>query len=141
MPQPIRYDSQFLDLTKRFQVYTTVDASPSGATETVIATLNLVGFADTAIQSGIWVTGFARWTDVATTTAIRLRIRQTDINGTVVADTGAVTAGVSSTSVMVQDVEGFDSGAGAAKYALTITLTGAGGATTISALLLRAILI
>ena len=141
MPQPIRYDSQTFDLTKRFQVYTTVDASPALAAETVIATLTLAGFADTAVQAGVLLGGWAAFTVGTSGTAIRLRIRQTNVSGTVVADTGALTGGVSGGNLLAQDVEGFDSGAGVAAYALTLQVTSGAAASTVSKLVLRATII
>lgn len=141
MPLPIRADIQGTDLTKRFQVYKTVDASPALAAETVIATLTLTGFADTPIVSGIRVSGWAAFTVGTSGTAVRLRIRQTNVSGTVVADTGALTGGVTAGNLLAQDVEGFDSGAGAAAYALTLQVTSGAAASTVSALVLQAITI
>lgn len=141
MPQPIRADSINLDLSKRIQVYKTVDASPSAATETVIATLTLASFADIAVVSGIRVSGWAAFTVGTSGTAVRIRIRQTNVSGTVVADTGALTGGIAAGNLIAQDVEGFDSGAGAAAYALTLTVTAGAAASTVSALVLQAVII
>ena len=141
MPQPIRYDSQFLDLTKRVQVTTTVGASPAAAAETIIGTLTLTGFADTAILSGVELSGWAAFTVGTSGTAVRLRIRQTNVSGTVVADTGALTGGISAGNLLAQDVEGFDSGAGVAVYVLTMQVTSGAAASTVSALKLKATLI
>lgn len=141
MPSPIRYDSQGLDLSKRVQVYNTVDASPAAASETIIATLTLTGFADTPIVSGIALSGWAAFTVGTSGTAVRLRIRQTNVAGTVKADTGALTGGIAAAALVAQDVEGFDSGAGVGVYVLTLTVTGGAAASTVSALKLQAILI
>ncbi len=141
MPVPIRYDSQALDLTKRVQVYKTVDASPSAATETVIATLTLTGFADTAVLSGVLLSGWAAFTVGTSGTAIRLRIRQTSVAGTVVADTGALTGGIAAAALVAQDVEGSDSGAGVGVYVLTLTVTAGAAASTVSAHKLQAIIV
>lgn len=141
MPVPIRYDSQGMDLSKRVQVYTTVDASPSAASETVIATLTLAGFADTPIVSGIALSGWAAFTVGTSGTAVRLRIRQTSVGGTVKADTGALTGGIAAAALVAQDVEGFDSGAGVGVYVLTLTVTAGAAASTVSALKLQATLI
>ena len=141
MPQPIRADSIYLDLTKRIQVYTTVDASPALAAETIIATLNLASFADIAVQSGIRLSGWAAFTVGTSGTAVRLRIRQTNVSGTVKADTGALTGGVAAAALMAQDVEGFDSGAGVGTYVLTLQVTAGAAASTVSALVLQAVII
>lgn len=141
MPQPIRYDSIGFDLTKRIQVYTTVDASPALAAETVIATLNLASFSDIAVVSGIRLSGWAAFVVGTSGTAIRLRIRQTNVSGTVKADTDALTGGVSAGNKLAQDVEGFDSGAGVAAYVLTLQVTAGAAASTVSQLVLQAVII
>lgn len=140
MPQPLRYDSVNFDLTKRIQVYTTVDASPALAAETIIATLNLTSFADIAVVSGVRLSGWAAFTVGTSGTAVRLRIRQTNVAGTVKADTGALTGGVAAAALMAQDVEGFDSGAGVGTYVLTLQVTAGSAASTVSALVLQAII-
>lgn len=141
MPQPIRYDSIGFDLSKRIQVYKTVDASPATNAETVIATLNLTSFSDISVVSGIRVSGWAAFTVGTSGTAITLKIRQTNVSGSTIATTGALTGGVSAGNLLAQDVEGFDSGAGAAAYALTLTITGGAATSTVSALLLQAVII
>lgn len=141
MPQPIRYDSIGFDLSKRIQVYKTVDASPATNAETVIATLTLASFADIAVVSGIRVSGWAAFTVGTSGTAITLKIRQTNVSGSTIATTGALTGGVAAGNLLAQDVEGFDSGAGAGAYALTLTVTGGVAASTVSALVLQAVII
>lgn len=141
MPQPIRQDSIGFDLTKRIQVYKTVDASPALNAETVIATLSLTSFADISVVSGVRVSGWAAFTVGTSGTAVTLKIRQTNVSGTTVATTGVLTGGIAAGNLLAQDVEGFDSGAGAAAYALTMTVTGGAAASTVSALVLQAIII
>lgn len=141
MPQPIRYDSIGFDLQKRIQVYTTVDASPALAAETVIATLNLSSFTDISVVKGVRVSGWAAFTVGTSGTACTLKIRQTNVSGSTICTTGALTGGVSAGNLLAQDVEGFDSGAGAAAYALTLTVTAGAAASTVSALVLQAIII
>jgi hypothetical protein len=138
-PVPIRYDSQGLDLTKRFQVTTAVVASPALAAETVIATLNLGGFADTSVIQGVLLTGWAAYTVGTSGTAVTLRIRQTNVSGTVVATTGALTK--TAASLYADDVNGLDAGAGVAAYALTMQVTAGAAASTVSALVLQAVII
>jgi hypothetical protein len=139
MPQPISYDAQRLDLTKRVQVYKTVDASPAAAAETIIATLTLTGFADTAVLSGIIVEGWAAYTVGTSGTAVTFRIRQTNVSGTVVVTTGALTK--TAASLYADDVNGFDSGAGVGVYVLTMQVTSGAAASTVSALLLKATIV
>ena len=141
MPVPIQADAQRIDLSKRVQVYTTVDASPSGATETVIATLVLNGFADTPLIAGVLLFGWAAYTVGTSGASGRLRIRQTNVSGTVKADTGALTGNHGAGVLVADDVNGFDSGAGVGTYVLTLTVGSGAAASTVSALMLTAILI
>jgi len=141
MPVPIQEDAQHADWSKRVQVYTTVDASPALAAETIIATLTLVGFADTPIVSGISLSGWAAFTVGTSGSAVRLRIRQTNVAGTVKADTGALTGGIAAAALVAQDVEGFDAAPGVGVYVLTLQVTAGSAASTVSALKLQAILV
>jgi hypothetical protein len=141
VPVPIRYDSQGLDLTKRVQVTTAITGSPALAAETIIATLALTGFTDTAIISGIELSGWAAFTVGTSGTACTMRIRQTNVAGTVIASTGALTGGIAAAALVAQDVEGFDAGAGVATYVLTLQVTAGAAASTVSATKLRAILV
>jgi hypothetical protein len=141
VPSPIRYDSIGFDLSKRIQVYKVVDASPALAAETIIATLTLSSFSDIAVVSGIRVSGWAAFTVGTSGTAVTMRIRQTNVAGTVVATTGALTGGVAAAALMAQDVEGFDSGAGVGTYVLTLQVTAGSAASTVSALVLTATII
>lgn len=140
MPVPIRYDSQGLDLTKRVQVTTAITGSPATNAETVIATLALTGFSDTAVLSGIDLSGWAAFTVGTSGTAITMRLRETNVSGTVVATTGAVTGGIAAAALVAQDVEGFDT-TPVATYVLTLQVTGGAAASTVSATKLRAILV
>lgn len=141
MPLPIRFDSQGFDLQKRIAVYNTVDASPSAATETVIATLTIPGFSDTPVLKGAFVMGWAAYTVGTSGASVRLRIRQTNVSGTVVGDTGAMTGSQHGAGILsADDVNGFDT-APVAAYALTLTVASAAAASTVSSLVLAAVLI
>lgn len=141
MPLPIQYDAQRMDLSKRVQVYSTVDASPALAAETVIATLTLAGFADTAIVSGALLFGWAAYTVGTSGTAVRFRIRQTSVAGTVKGDTGALTGSQHGAGILSDDnVSAFDT-APVAVYVLTMQVTAGAAASTVSSLVLAAILI
>lgn len=141
MPVPIRIDSQGIDLSKRVQVYSTVDASPAAAAETIIATLTLTGFADTPIVAGAFLFGWAAYTVGTSGTAVQFRIRQTNIGGTVKANTGAMTGSQHGAGILqADDVNGFDT-APVGTYVLTMQVTAGAAASTVSALVLGAILI
>lgn len=138
-PEPIRIDSSALDLHHRFQQYKTVDASPSAGSETVIATLTLADFGDIAVVSGILVMGWAAYTVGTSGVSANLKIRQTNVSGTTICATGATT--VSATNLKDISVNGFDAGAGASSYALTLTIGSGAAASTVSACQIVAILI
>lgn len=141
MPQPISLDSQRIDLSKRIQVYKTVDASPAAGSETVIATLALTGFSDTALISGIVLSGWAAFTIGTSGANANLKIRQTNVSGTTVVATGATTGGISAGNLVELDCEGFDAAPGVGTYVLTLTVGSGAAASTVSALMLRAILV
>jgi len=139
MPQPIRYDSSGFDLSKRFPVTTTVGASPALAAETIIGTLTIPSFADMAVVSGIIVQGWAAYTVGTSGSAVTFKIRQTNISGTVVVSSGALTRAAG--NLAADDVNGFDSGAGVGTYVLTMQVTAGAAASTVSALYLAAIVV
>lgn len=118
----------------------TVVASPALAAETVIATLANVS-TDTPSRK-VDLSGWAAFTVGATGTAIRLRVRQTSLTGTLVADTGALTGGIAAAGLVAQDVEGQDipGDVAAFVYVLTLQVTGGSGASAVTAVKLRAIL-
>lgn len=142
MPVPIRFDSINLDQTIRNQITTTVAASPSGSSETVIATLTLNRFSDIAVVSGILVQGWAAYTVGTSGASVQFRIRQTNVSGTVVANTGAMTGSQHGAGILTSDdVQGFDSGAGVGVYVMTMTVGSGAAASTVSSLVLQATII
>ena len=137
--EPIHSSLLGVDMTPRIAVYTTVDASPAAAAETVIATLTIPNFANIAVVSGIVLEGWAAYTVGTSGTAVQLRIRQTNGSGTVKANTGAMTGSQHGAGILTADeVRGFDSGAGVGTYVLTMQVTAGAAASTVSALLLQA---
>ena len=139
MPDPVVSSLRFADLTSRFVFSTTVVASPSGASEAIIGSVQLPS--GLTVNSGVIIGGWAAYTLGSTPTSCQLRVRQTNISGTVVADTGAMTAGhTTAASLAADDVNGVDTApADAQIYKLTLTVAGAGSASTVSKLLLFAI--
>lgn len=139
MPQPITVNAIHDDLSVRFPVTTTVGASPAGSAETIIGTLVIPQFGDVAVLSGIQLSGWAAYTVGTSGTAVQLRIRQTNVAGTVVAATGALnkTAG----SLYVDDIMGTDAAPGIGTYVLTMIVTAGAAASTVSALSLSAIVV
>lgn len=139
MPEPIRQSVTSIDLSTRFVNTTTVAASPSGSSETVIATLVIPQFGDLAVVSGIELVGWAAFTVGTSGVSANLQIKQTSTSGTAIAATGATTQTAAHLAELT--VAGFDSGAGVGTYVLTLTVGSGGAASTVSEVCLRAIVI
>jgi hypothetical protein len=140
MPEPIRTNIIFADIGGRFQSTQTVQGSPiAAAAETIIGTVNIAGFGDTTLTSGIQFDAWAAFTVGTSGTAATLRIRQTNVAGTVVATSGALT--VVAANLVQESVMGFDATPGVATYVLTLQITAGAANTTISAMTLQAILV
>ena len=132
MPQPITRNSVNDDLSTRFSGTSTVQNSPiAAAAETVIATVNLPNFGDTPIVAGVRLNGWAAFTVGTNGTAATLRIRQTNVSGTVVVSSGAVT--VTAANLYALDALGADASPGVGTYVLTLQITGGSANTTVSA--------
>jgi len=127
MPEPIRYTSPYFDLSARLVYTTTVAASPSANAETIIGTLTIANFNDLAVLSGIRLRGWAAFTVGTSGVSANLRIRQTNVSGTVVAATGAVTETAANLDEL--EVQGTDAAPGVGVYVLTLTI-GSGAATS-----------
>lgn len=141
MPEPIKLDSTFVDLSQRFKRSTTVVASPALAAETIIASVTIPD--DLAVASGVRLEGWAAFTVGTTGVSTQLRIRQTNVAGTVKADTGALTGGVAAAALLAQDVIGFDTAPAlpGQVYVLTLQVASATAASTVSAVYLSAIVV
>ena len=136
MPQPIRESVSSIDLSTRFVSTTTVGASPTDNTETVIGTLTIAGFGDLYVTSGIRLRGWAAFTVGTSGVSANLKIRQTSVSGTTVAATGAVTETAANLDELT--VLGTDAAPGVKVYVLTLTIASGAAASTVSALQLAA---
>lgn len=139
MPQdPIQLDSANTDFSHRIIASKTVVASPALAAETVIGSLSISE--NEQVVSGILLDGWAAFTVGTSGASARLRIRETDINGTVVADTGATTGGIAAGNLVILDAHGQDvvSNAGGRTYVLTLQIGSGAAASTVSAVSLKA---
>ena len=142
MPPPsIQYAGPLIDLSARIVDTTTVVASPAAAAETVIASLTIPNFGGVAVVQKIYLAGWAAFVVGTSGTAVRFRIRQTDINGTVKADTDALTGGITAGNKLAQDVAGSDATPGVSAYALTMQVTAGAAASTVSAVQLLALVV
>lgn len=131
----VRMAGNAVDMSSRIAISTTVVASPAAAAETIIGQVSLP--ANFASTDPVEVSGWAALTVGTSGTAVRLRIRETNVSGTVIADTGALTGGISAGNLIAQDVEGLDAAA-VGTYVLTAQVTAGAAASTVSAVKLKA---
>lgn len=131
MPDPTRFDGLAVDLAGRVKRSATVTASPAAAAETIVATSPSVGAP--AFGLGVLVIAYAAVTVGTAGVSLRWRIRQTDASGTVIKDSGAVTA----VAAELRDelICGVDTSPAAQGqvYVLTLTVASANAASTVSA--------
>lgn len=138
---PIRLASSELDLSQRVVDSTTVVASPAAAAETIICSLTIPDFNVLAVTQRVYLMGWAAFTVGTNGTAVTFKIRQTNVSGTTIVSTGALTGGVAATNLMAQDISGSDATPGAAVYVLTMQVTGGSAASTVSATQLLALVV
>lgn len=140
MPADLVYQSALgIDLSPRVQTNNTVVASPTGATETIVASLTVSGNA--AVNTGILLIGFAAYTVGANGTSCNLKIRKTDASGSTLAATGVVN--LTAADLDARTLMAFDSSpsATAQVYVLTATLAAATATSTFSAVRLAAVIL
>lgn len=137
--EPMRLSGLAVDLTPRIQRSSTVVASPADATETIIASLTLGN--DPPFGLGVLVFGFAAYTVGTAGVSGNLRIRRTNVSGTVVKATGALT--VAATQLFAPSIIAVDTGPTfpGQVYVLTLTVGSATAASTVSAVELAAIVV
>ena len=136
---PIRITSSGVDLSDRFAASTTVVASPAAAAETIIASLTLG--ANLSTKLGVLLTGWAAYTVGTNGTAVQLKLRQTNVSGTTVAATGALTGSQHGAAILsADDIQGLDTAPvfPGQVYVLTMQVTAGSAASTVSAVFLAA---
>ena len=146
-PQGILIGGTAVDISKRFATSSTLVASPATAAETVICSITGLP-ADCSVFTGVFLSGIASFTVGTGGSACRLRIRTgtTAGAGTVIADTGPITAGISSANLVSQDVQGVDTGTvggnaiGSTSYCLTLATTGGTASSNVSQTNLTAVI-
>jgi hypothetical protein len=89
VPAPIHETAAGLDLSPRVFVTTTTIGSPANQTEAVVARVTVAG--DVALVLGVVLIGWLAIRVGTSGTSLRMRVRQTGLGGTVLADTDAVT--------------------------------------------------
>jgi hypothetical protein len=132
MPVPIRETAAGIDLSARVFVTTTVGASPALAAETIIGTVTTSG--DIAALAGIVINAWAAFTVGTSGVSAQMRVRQTNVAGTIVANSGAVTA--TAAALTERSILGFDAAAvlPGQVYVLTLQVASGAAASTVSAL-------
>lgn len=139
MPVPIQQSAAVIDFGPRYFYTETVAASPAAATETIIASLTIA--ADLSFSKGARLTGFAAYTVGASGVSGNLRIRKTDVNGTVVKATGALT--VTAANLVAVSILGVDETPSLPNqvYVLTLEVGSGAAASTVSAATLDALVV
>lgn len=134
-PVPIHVDGTAVDLSGRLFVSTTVAASPSAASETVVATVTVSpNISVTKVQ----LTCALAWTVGTSGTAVTLKLRQTDASGTTLYTTGATTAVATNLGATTLAAIDLSPGSGQV-YAVTMTVTGGAATSTVSSVTLQAL--
>lgn len=139
MAEPIRQSIIDHDLSSRFAGTSVVVASPQLAAETIIGSLTIASFGDVQVIGGIRLSGWAAYTVGTSGVSVQLRIRQTNVSGAIVADTGATTA--TATNLGSLSILGADAAPGVKTYVLTMQVASGAAVSTVSALHLSAIII
>lgn len=138
MPRPIEVGGDEVDLSGRYAISTTVAASPSGASETIIAQVTIPG--EVAVVTGVYLEGFAAYTVGTSGVSGNLKIRRTNVSGTTVVATGALT--VAAGNLVAPSVNGFDANAPSGTvYCLTLTVGSGAAASTVSAVCLTCVVL
>lgn len=142
MPDAISRSAVGLDLSPRVIQSTTVVASPAAAAETIICQTPALSGA-LSIGQGVLLFGWAAYTVGTNGTAVQLRVRQTNVAGTLVVATGALTGSQHGAAILSEDdVQGFDTGPASGQvYVLTMQVTAGSAPSTVSACQLVAIAI
>lgn len=136
---PVKLASEQIDLSDRFAIDNTVDASPAAAAETIIAHMTIPANLRAGQKVILW--GYASFTVGTNGTAARLRIRETDASGTVVADTDAITAVAAEKRAYA--LVGYDTAqvTTGQTYVLTLQVTAGSAVSTVSNVVLAALVI
>lgn len=136
---PFLESANALDLSPRIVGSTVVVASPAAGAETIIASVTVPG--GLSYATGVFVVAWAAFTVGTDGVSANLRIRQTDVAGTVKSATGATNAGVlAATQLAALVAWGLDTAPTAGGiYKATLEIGSGSAASTVSAVFLGAI--
>ena len=139
MPEAIRLNAAGLDLSPRFFRSGTVVASPATDAEIVVAQLNLTD--DLAAVEGVDLSFWCSLTVGTAGVSILTRIRRDSLAGTVIKASGLTTAVAA--QLVDRSIKGFDATPTFPNevYVVTMVVTSASAASTISALEFTALVI
>lgn len=143
MSDPIILNGRTIDLSGRVAFTTTVIASPTGATETVVATTPAFD-AQLALALGVIIMAEIAYTLGTSAASATVQIRRgTTTGGVSVYSTGAQTGGHNTATQLVSDSAGtLDTGAAASQqYSITLTVGSGAATSTVSKVSLVAIAI
>ena len=136
MPVPFERSALLDDLSPRIVGSTTVVASPTDATETIIGSVQLVG--DLSYATGVFLIAQCSLTVGTNGVSVQLKWRRTSVGGTTVT-TGGVSTSVAA-NVVYRELIGLDTSPGTDQiYKLTLTVGSASAASTVSQLGILAI--
>lgn len=140
MPAPaIKYDGHAVDLSGRFFNTSSVTASPTAATETIVATLTIGE--NVALQKAVFLFGSIAFTVGTAGVSANMKIRQTDASGTTLWASGATTV----TAANLWEMQGLAVDTGATLpgqvYVITLTVGSANAGSTVSAVQLIGVVV
>lgn len=128
-------------MSSRFSQSATIVGSPALAAETIVCQIPALN-GSVPVATGVQLSGVVSFTVGTSGTAVRVRIRQTNVAGSVIADSGALTGGVAAANLLSQDLQGFDTAPPAGGvYVLTLQVTAGAAISTVSAAQLFALII
>ena len=138
-PVPIQLNAAGVDLGPRYFRTATVVASPAAAAETIVASLTITE--DLAVSKGIALVGFGAFTVGASGVSVNMRIRKTDVVGTALKATGAITYTAADLGALT--VVAFDTAPTLPNqvYVLTAIVASGAAASTFSAVELQALVL
>jgi len=139
MPEPIQVSGANVDLSPRYFYTEAITGSPAAATETIVATLAVRG--DISVMEGVRLSGYVAFTAGTDGVSAVVRIRQTDASGTIIKASGAVN--VTAAQLYDRAIVGVDEAAALPNqvYVMTLTVASGSAASTVSSVLLDALVV
>lgn len=138
MPDLIVVNARGVDLSQRFAHSEAIVGSPALAAETIVAQIQIAS--GLTVVSGVQLWGSVSFTVGTSGTAATLRIRQTNVSGTVKGTSAAFT--VAATNLVGFPLTTFDTTPGDAQiYVLTLQITAGAATSTVAQTQLSALVV